>query len=41
MLAHKHQLPVPVLSFGDEDVQIGDLREGLPDNPIVEEAINI
>lgn len=41
VLAHKHQLSVPVLSFGDEDVQIGDLREGMPANPIVEEAINI
>ena len=41
VLAHQKDTDVPVLSF-DEGVCIqGNLREGMPKNPIVDESINL
>lgn len=41
ILAHKHQMSIPALSFEENEVVVGDLLEGMPNNPIVEESINI
>lgn len=41
VLAHKHQMSIPTLSFGENEVVVGDLLKGMPNNPIVEESINI
>lgn len=41
VLAHQHRVSIPVLSFGETEVAVGDLLHGMPDNPIVEESINI
>ena len=41
VLAHQYGVSIPVLSFGETEVAVGDLLQGMPDNPIVEESINI
>ena len=41
VLAHQYGVSIPVLSFGETEVAVGDLLHGMPDNPIVEESINI
>ena len=41
VLAHKHQISIPTISFEDNDVVTGDLLLGMPVNPIVEESVNI
>lgn len=41
VLAHKHQISIPAISFEEGGAVIGDLLDGMPDNPIVEESVNI
>lgn len=41
VLAHLHQMSIPTVSFEDNGVVVSDLCEGMPENPIVEESINI
>lgn len=41
VLAHKHRISIPVVSFEEEGVMMGDLLQGMPSNPIVEESVNI
>lgn len=41
VLAHAHRIPVPTISFERDGAVIGDLLQGMPDNPIVEESVNI
>lgn len=41
LLAHKHQISIPTLSFEDGGVVTGDLLQGMPNNPILAESINI
>lgn len=41
VLAHQHQISIPTISFEEDGVNIGDLLQGMPQNPIVEESINI
>lgn len=41
VLAHQHQIHVPTVSFEVDGVVIGDLLKGMPNNPIVEESVNI
>lgn len=41
VLAHQHQISIPTLSFEEDGVNVGDLLQGMPQNPIVEESINI
>ena len=41
ILAHKHDMDIPVLSFDDGGCTIGNLKEGMPKNPIIDESINL
>ena len=41
VLAHQHQISIPTVSFEENGTVISDLLQGMPDNPIVEESINI
>lgn len=41
ILAHKKKMSIPVLSFTDGGVEQSDLKEEMPDNPIVEESIKL
>ena len=41
VLAHKHQISIPTISFEENEVNDGDLLQEMPQNPIVEESINI
>lgn len=41
ILAHKKKMSIPVLSFTDGKVKQSDLKEEMPDNPIVEESIKL
>ncbi len=41
VLAHKHQMSIPTYSFTDASVEHSDLLEGMPENPIIQESINI
>lgn len=41
VLAHKHQMGIPTFSFTDSNVERSDLLEGMPENPIIQESVNI
>lgn len=41
VLAHQHQMSIPTISFEEDGAVVSDLLQGMPDNPIVEESINI
>lgn len=41
VLAHQHQISIPTISFEEDGGNVGDLLQGMPQNPIVEESINI
>lgn len=41
VLAHQHQISIPTISFEEEGVVVGDLLQEMPQNPIVEESVNI
>jgi AAA15 family ATPase/GTPase len=42
ILAHKEKMSIPVISFeGNGEVAISDLLMGMPDNPIIDESINL
>lgn len=41
VLAHKHQISVPTISFDKDGIVVGDLLQGMPNNPIVEESVSI
>lgn len=41
VLAHKHQISIPTISFEADGAIVGDLLVGMPENPIVEESVNI
>lgn len=41
VLAHKMDTDVPVLSFDDGECFVGNLKEGMPKNPIIDESINL
>ena len=41
ILAHKNEIDIPFLSFEEDDIKIHNLREGLPDNPIVQESVKL
>lgn len=42
ILAHKEKMSIPVISFeGNGEVAIGDLLMEMPDNPIIDESINL
>lgn len=37
----KHKLSIPIISVKDDGWDIANLREGLPDNPIIDESIQL
>ena len=41
VLAHQQNVDVPVISFTDADVTIGNLRHEMPKNPIIDQAIEL
>lgn len=41
ILAHQHDYDVPVLSFNEGVCSVGNLKVGMPQNPIVDESINL
>lgn len=41
ILAHQEKMCIPTFSFEEEGVVQSDLMQGMPDNPILQEAINI
>lgn len=41
ILAHRNKMHVPTLSFTDGKVEQNDLLDGMPENPIIRESINI
>lgn len=41
ILAHEHNISVPTFSFTGEGIERGDLLEEMPDNPIIQESINL
>lgn len=41
ILAHKNEIDIPFLSFEEDDIKIHNLREGLPDNPIIQESVKL
>ena len=41
ILAHQRNLDVPVISFTDADITIGNLRNEMPKNPIIDQAIEL
>ena len=41
VLAHQQQISIPTISFEEDGVNVGDLLQGMPQNPIVEESVNI
>ena len=40
-LAHKNKMSVPTISFSEDNVSISDLKEEMPNNPIIDESINL
>lgn len=41
ILAHKYDVKLPLLSFEADRIMQGDLRNGMPDNSIIRESINL
>lgn len=41
IMAHKHEMSIPVLSFDSGKCVVGNLQQEMPQNPIVEESINL
>lgn len=41
LLAREKQQPIITLSFQDDQINIFDLRNGMPDNPIIDESIHL
>ena len=41
ILAHRNKMRIPTLSFVDGKVEQSDLLDGMPENPIIRESINI
>ena len=41
ILAHEEKMPIPVISFADGKARVDDLGSGMPDNPIIDESINL
>lgn len=42
ILAQKNELSIPVISFDENlGIQYGNLRDGIPSNPIIQESINL
>lgn len=40
-LAHKNDMSVPTISFSDNHISMSNLRDEMPDNPIINESINL
>lgn len=41
VLAHQHKMHIPTFSFSDGEVQRNDLLVGMPENPIIQESVNL
>ena len=41
LIAQERGWSIPVLSHDDGEWKMDDLKEGMPDNPIIQEAINL
>ncbi|MCQ2298945.1 MAG: AAA family ATPase [Bacteroidales bacterium] len=41
ILAHKNGISIPTFSFAENQILVSDLKEEMPDNPIVGESINL
>ncbi len=45
LTAQSEGISIPVISFGskpdDDIIRIGDLKQGMPDNPIIDESIRL
>lgn len=41
ILAHRNKMRIPTLSFVDGKAEQSDLLDGMPENPIIRESINI
>lgn len=41
ILAHKHEVSIPVLSFSGGDCSYGDLQKNMPKNAIIDESVNL
>ncbi len=41
ILAHKNDISLPVFSFVENEISISDLKDEMPNNPIIEESINL
>lgn len=41
ILAHENNISVPTISFEETGAKIYDLHDGMPDNPIVRESVNL
>ncbi len=41
ILAQKNKKTIPIISFENDNIVISDLKNGIPDNPIINESINL
>ena len=41
ILAHEEKMSIPVISFAEGKARVDDLGSGMPDNPIIDESINL
>lgn len=41
IIAQKQKKSIPLISFEQDKIEISDLHQGLPDNPIINESINL
>lgn len=41
ILAQKYKKTIPIISFENNETVISDLKNGMPDNPIINESINL
>lgn len=41
ILGHKHNISIPTISFDEDKISLSDLKVEMPDNPIINESINL
>ncbi|MCQ2287151.1 MAG: AAA family ATPase [Bacteroidales bacterium] len=41
LMAHQHSMNIPVISFGQEECGVGNLKKAMPKNPIIDESIQL
>ena len=41
IIAQREKITIPIVSFEENQIQVSNLKEGMPENPIINESINL